>query len=422
MQPTNNVERTLPSVNDNKSKSGKKKALWTFLIVVLLLGGCALYFTVRYIRHRAADATKQAPKTEQQTTKKRSFNDSFVRVAGAGPATASDSPNPGNGPATSATEAAQKLLEQYNKGKKNDFAAPDAGGAPGAQPPGQRPGQAGQANGSGQQTGAKVVKNSSLDSDLVTNDGGSPGKAKGGGGPGSAVAKALTGAAEVTDEANALTGRNTDGGAMKGMLTSTYTPKVRAGILSNPSLTAKKGTTALCVLRTKIVAMIPGLIICDTSEPIWSADGKVVLAEAGTEVTGEQSGQMKQGQVRLYVLWGMLYTPNNVTMQIDSPGADALGGAGVDGYVDKHWSERIGAALVLSTIQDVFAYEIAKSSSGGGQNYAQNTSQSGQKMAEKVLDSTINIPPTLYKNQGETVTIMINRDLDFSSVYQLEAK
>ena len=42
-------------------------------------------------------------------------------------------------------------------------------------------------------------------------------------------------------------------------------------------------------------------------------------------------------------------------------------------------------------------------------------------MATEALKNTINIPPTLYKNQGEQVGIYIARDLDFSDVYDVSA-
>ncbi len=41
-------------------------------------------------------------------------------------------------------------------------------------------------------------------------------------------------------------------------------------------------------------------------------------------------------------------------------------------------------------------------------------------MASRVLDSTINIPPTLSQNQGAEFTIVVARDLDFSAVYALD--
>jgi type IV secretion system protein VirB10 len=34
-----------------------------------------------------------------------------------------------------------------------------------------------------------------------------------------------------------------------------------------------------------------------------------------------------------------------------------------------------------------------------------------------MLDSTFNMPPTLYKNQGEAIGIYVSKDVDFSRVY-----
>jgi type IV secretion system protein VirB10 len=48
-----------------------------------------------------------------------------------------------------------------------------------------------------------------------------------------------------------------------------------------------------------------------------------------------------------------------------------------------------------------------------------NTAAAAQDLSKAVLDSTINIPPTIYKNRGELVTIYVARDLRFDSVYVL---
>jgi type IV secretion system protein VirB10 len=48
-----------------------------------------------------------------------------------------------------------------------------------------------------------------------------------------------------------------------------------------------------------------------------------------------------------------------------------------------------------------------------------STTSNTSKLAEKVMDSTINIPPLIYQNQGGIVGIVAARDVDFSPVYEL---
>ena len=51
-----------------------------------------------------------------------------------------------------------------------------------------------------------------------------------------------------------------------------------------------------------------------------------------------------------------------------------------------------------------------------------DTVQAGSEIAQSILEKTINIPPTLYKNQGDLVGIFVARDIDFGDVYELKQK
>ena len=54
-----------------------------------------------------------------------------------------------------------------------------------------------------------------------------------------------------------------------------------------------------------------------------------------------------------------------------------------------------------------------------GLGFVYAAQSNGQSVANTALENTINIPPTLTKNQGDTVSLIVAHDLDFSNVYQL---
>ncbi|CAH0356071.1 type IV secretion system protein VirB10 [Aquabacterium sp. CECT 9606] len=211
-------------------------------------------------------------------------------------------------------------------------------------------------------------------------------------------------------------------GSIGSMLTPSQTPMISASMIGDRNMLLPKGRTIDCGLSMRLVNEVAGMASCVVSQNVYSDNGRVLLLERGSEASGEYVAAMAQGQRRLFVLWTRIKTPQGVVINLNSPGADALGTSGLDGYVDNHWWERLGAAFLLSMVQDAIAFETAKSTPPGGTNVYQNTSSTGNRMAEKVLESTINIKPTLYKNQGDRSSIYVARDLDFGTVYALRAR
>lgn len=52
--------------------------------------------------------------------------------------------------------------------------------------------------------------------------------------------------------------------------------------------------------------------------------------------------------------------------------------------------------------------------------YTANSRQAFADIAREAFANSVNIPPTLYKNQGEIITLIVGQDLDFSSIYKLK--
>ncbi|MDQ1815799.1 type IV secretion system protein VirB10 [Massilia sp. CCM 9210] len=214
-------------------------------------------------------------------------------------------------------------------------------------------------------------------------------------------------------------------GPIANLLQPAPTPNVTAGMIGDRNMILPKGRTIDCNLSTRVVSEVSGMATCVFSSNVYSDNGRVVLAERGSEATGEYNSVLQQGQRRLFILWTRIKTPRGVTVNINSPASDALGASGIEGYIENRWMERIGAAFLLSLVQDAIAFETAKATASngaaGGVTIMEKSTQTGNTIASKVLDSTINIKPTLYKNQGDRASIFVARDVDFGSVYALRA-
>jgi type IV secretion system protein VirB10 len=221
----------------------------------------------------------------------------------------------------------------------------------------------------------------------------------------------------------------------------------------NPRIDAlvAQGTMIRGVLETAVQSDLPGMVRAVVTENVWSFDGRRVLIPAGTRLVGEYKSGITQGQTRVFVVWTRLLRSDGVSVQLGSNGTDDLGRAGNAGFVDNHYVERFGAAIMLSVVggaaQFLSAYgqnndnngtgtvitttdpvtgAITQTQTGVNQNQlslqarqiaAQNVSQTLTNIAQEALRNSINIPPTIYLDQGTRIIVFVRRDLDFSAFY-----
>ncbi|MFY3457753.1 type IV secretion system protein VirB10 [Achromobacter xylosoxidans] len=218
------------------------------------------------------------------------------------------------------------------------------------------------------------------------------------------------------------TSKEPDSGPMAEALQPLKLSASRAGRLRNRDFLITQGTMIDCVMDTKLVSAQAGMITCYATHDVRSSSGRVSLVDRGSKFVGYQQSVLAQGQPRIGVVWSRMESPEGVVINLDSPGTGPLGEAGLDGYIDTHFSERFGAAILVSLIGDVGTWAGNR---GGSQNNntlrLDGTSSAAQDAVATVLENTINIPPTLYRNQGGRVGIYVARDLDFSGVYRLRA-
>jgi type IV secretion system protein VirB10 len=174
-----------------------------------------------------------------------------------------------------------------------------------------------------------------------------------------------------------------------------------------------------CVLDTAIDSTLPGPLLCHMPSPVIS-DGGVVLMDKGTQVIGQYTSDVKQGQGRLMAVTATAYTPNGIPVPLGGPFADDLGRSGLEGNVDTHLFQRFGGAVLLSLADSAFSLAQASVSKGGNSYVSLNSGGGVGSLAQEVLRNTINMPPTITKNAGDTISLWILAPIDFSKAYHLK--
>jgi type IV secretion system protein VirB10 len=156
---------------------------------------------------------------------------------------------------------------------------------------------------------------------------------------------------------------------------------------------------------------------CVTATDTFGVDGKVVLLERGSKLVGETRGEVQNGASRVFVLWTEARTPTGVVVPLESPGTDSLGRSGLPGEVNRHFWDRFGAAMLISVIDGAMQAAVQSSTRGTGA-IIYNPATSQETLTD-VLKGTMNIAPTISKHQGDRIQILVARDLDFRTVYEL---
>lgn len=205
--------------------------------------------------------------------------------------------------------------------------------------------------------------------------------------------------------------------------------------LANADFTLTRGTFIRCSLETKVVSTLAGMTSCIVTEPIYSVNGRRLLIDKGSKVTGEYK-YADEHYDRIGIVWTRILTTTGLDVRIDSAGTDALGGTGVPGEYNGHWGERIGSAFLVSMLADAIdigAQKFAERENVNGQTTAQydsdgrlasvrvdpwqsQTVDTAKKAATDLLARSANRKATVTVLNGTVVNIFAARDIDFSTV------
>jgi type IV secretion system protein VirB10 len=391
-------ERAIPSVNRERSlQSRVRNALAGTAVVAILVGGLVWYYAGQFARH--ADRQTQAEKA----AKDRAAGDS--QVPPLGPV---DPPQVQQaGVAASQATATDRWLGPPPPVAKTPATQTSGTGQPTTKSPEQldlerRLGQPVLLRGGHAATpGAATTSPAPVGAGMTAGIG--------------ALLSAGLGGARLDSAAPDIAG---GAGGLATSLRATPTPAVAAQLLPTRRLLLPKGAFIDCTLETAIDSTLEGMVTCIGATDVYGADGKVVLLDRGTKYVGERRGEVRQGQARVFVLWTEARTPNGVVVNLASPGTDSLGRAGLEGAVDTHFWDRFGAAILVSVIDGALQAVASGGTTTGGTSVVLNAQGTRDVMTD-VLKGTLGVPPTIVKNQGDRIQVLVARDVDFRPVYAL---
>lgn len=193
----------------------------------------------------------------------------------------------------------------------------------------------------------------------------------------------------------------------------------------NPDLYIPENTPISCALTRRFVSDVAGKLQCVLTDDVYSASKKIRLLDKGSTASlVYKTGMLNHGQARVFVMATKIRTQQPPFMDIplvDTDAAGELGEAGVDGWIDTHFKDRFLGAAMLGMIPDIAnAATDNVASTDRNTDYTQNSREAFAELAKTAFENSVDIPPTIYKNQGEIITLITGRDIDFSKVYTLK--
>lgn len=190
-------------------------------------------------------------------------------------------------------------------------------------------------------------------------------------------------------------------------------PVARLTRIANPTTVVPTGTLIRAVLETPIDTSRPGLARAIVSRDVRGFDGRRILIPRGSRLVGEYGADVRPGQNKVLVNWMQLIRSDGSVMRLESPAADAMGGAGVPGRVNSFFLERFANALMQTAL--TFGGNLAAWSSDAPVVVAVPTAGVNAAAAAGQAGLVGQTPqPKITVKQGTVFNVFVARDLDFA--------
>ncbi|MFG6082668.1 TrbI/VirB10 family protein [Paracoccus litorisediminis] len=193
----------------------------------------------------------------------------------------------------------------------------------------------------------------------------------------------------------------------------------KAEHIAHPGHTIVQGTMIEATLDTSVETSLPGNVVANVSQDVWSMDMSQVLIPRGAKLYGRYSNEISQDQRRVMIAWDRLIRADGLTIRLEGYGSDRVGRSGLNGTVRNHTISRFGTAAMVSMIGALPG--ILEGAVSGGEEdddtaaLAELYSGIGQGASSAlsgVMAGSLNRPPTITLDQGDVVIVRVNADLE----------
>jgi type IV secretion system protein TrbI len=168
------------------------------------------------------------------------------------------------------------------------------------------------------------------------------------------------------------------------------------------------------VLVHRIEGSYNGPVVIQLTDDVFTLNREQLLAKAGTILFGEARAVSGQWQSRVDVRFNRIIMPDGFSVDLkDTQGLSQSGEAGLADKVNRHMGSTFAAALLLGGLGAL----TQRGNSSYGYTYDPGTamrngiSTSMGQSAEKVLERSMNRPPTLEIREGTRVSLILSEDL-----------
>lgn len=178
-----------------------------------------------------------------------------------------------------------------------------------------------------------------------------------------------------------------------------------------PERTLAQGSVIQAALQIAINSDLPGSVVAVVSEPVPAFSGNQILIPRGSRLFGQYRSGIELNQKRILILWTRVLTPDGISMEIASVGGDQLGRSGLTGLVDTKFGARFGGAALISIIGAAPAVAASSTDNEVASTVLESVGDDLEDVVGTVIAEQISISPTIYIDQGASVTVLVDRDI-----------